>query len=478
MEIRHEHNTIQEKIFRFWSILFFSEEKEISAELDEQQWARTRIYMFTTATLVALWGVFDVYIDFENVWIFLALRAIYTPITLLWAYYFYLPIFRQHHKAWALVHYLLLIIDIGVMVLWTDSFVKYLVGFSTIFWGASVIMLWRFWYTVIPGIVLILIAAMRFNLFPHGVAAGEFVTGLYFFTTCLVFASIISAYGYWSAYQLAEKNITLKKTLKKLMQAEKMSSMNMLVASVAHEINTPVGTALTGVSHAKEEFTQILNVLEVGEVSIDQLENPASDGLVSLQSATDELLRTTKLVEKFKQTAVDQSIYEKRTFDLAQYIEENIIQVALQPRLKGQNINVVVSTEEAIVINSFPGEFSQVFTNLITNSIAHGYSGIDLSDQPGRILIHLTKKQNGTVNICYKDDGRGMPSEVLAKVFDPFFTTKGNNDSMPGEGRHHRGTGLGMSIVYNIITQKLCGTIEAISQTGSGAEFIIDIPPH
>ena len=392
MATKHTQHAVQEKLSRFWSMLFFDEKKEIKAELDEQQWARTRIYMFTTATLVALWGVFDIYIDFENLWIFLALRAIYTPITLLLAYYFYLPIFRNHHKAWALVHYILLIIDIGVMVLWTDSFVKYLIGFSTIFWGASVIMLWRFWYTVIPGIVVILIATIRFYYFPHGVPDGEFVTGLYYFVTCLVFTSVISAYGYWSAYQLAEKNLTLKKTTKKLIQSEKMSSMNVLVASIAHEINTPVGTALTGASHAKEEFTQILNVLEVGEVTLDQLENPANDGLASIQATIDELLRTVTLVEKFKQTAVDQSIYEKRTFDLTKYIEENIVQVALQPRLKGQNIDVMVSAEEAIVINSYPGEFSQVFTNLITNSIAHGYSGMDLSNKPGRISIHLAKK--------------------------------------------------------------------------------------
>ena len=120
---------------QFLQMLFFQEDKDVSLSMDEQIWKRTRIYMFTTSTLVALWGVFDVFIDFENLWFFLALRAIYTPVTFLWAWYFYLPIFRNNHKKWAIVHYILLIIDIGIMVLWTDEFVKYLIGFSTIFFA-------------------------------------------------------------------------------------------------------------------------------------------------------------------------------------------------------------------------------------------------------------------------------------------------------------------------------------------------------
>lgn len=111
-------NTSQSRSNLLWNILFFKEAKDVAEELDEQIWKRTRIYMYTTAVLVSVWGVFDIFIDFENLWFFLALRALYTPLTLACAYYFSLNFFRSRHKMWAMVHYVILIADIGVMVSW------------------------------------------------------------------------------------------------------------------------------------------------------------------------------------------------------------------------------------------------------------------------------------------------------------------------------------------------------------------------
>ncbi|MBX2807330.1 MAG: HAMP domain-containing histidine kinase [Cellvibrionaceae bacterium] len=455
------------------SILFFREDKDVMKELDEQIWRRTRIYMYTTAILVAVWGIFDVFIDFNNLWIFLALRAVYTPLTLALAYHFNRKFFRNKHQTWAIAHYILLIADIGAMVLWTDYFVKYLIGFSTIFWGASVIMLWRFWNTVVPGLVVIVIATVRFYFFPHNIETSEFITGLYYFMTCLTFTSIISAYGYWSAYQLAEKNIALKKTQEKLIHAEKMASLNTVVASVAHEINTPVGTAITATSHAEEEFNAILSTLNFGEIAIDKIKNPAENGISSLQSALNQLHRTAELVERLKDAAIDQSSYEKRRFKLREYIEKNIIHIGLKPILRQSNIDITVSGD-SIIINSYPGEFSQIFTNLILNSIYHGYQQQTLKQYKGTIKIKITKLDNNTLNIYYSDDGEGMSQAVLAKIFDPFFTTRGSAAS--SEGRGHRGSGLGMSIVYNSITQKLNGSIDAYSQPQQGVIFVITLP--
>ncbi|MBX2808000.1 MAG: HAMP domain-containing histidine kinase [Cellvibrionaceae bacterium] len=455
------------------AILFFQEDKDVMDELDEQIWRRTRIYMCTTAVLVAVWGVFDIFIDFENLWIFLALRAVYTPLTLALAYHFNRKFFRNRHRTWAIAHYLLLIADIGAMVLWTDHFVKYLIGFSTIFWGASVIMLWRFWHTVVPGLVVIVIATARFYFFPHNIEFSEFITGLYYFMTCLTFTSIISAYGYWSAYQLAEKNLTLKKTQEELIHAEKMASLNTMVASIAHEINTPIGTAITASSHAEEEFNSILSTLTFGEIEIDKIRLPAEDGMSSLQSALNQLNRTAELVERLKDVAVDQSSYEKRRFKLREYIEKNVIHIGLKPILRQSNIDVVISGE-SLIINSYPGEFSQIFTNLILNSIYHGYRQQTLTQSKGTIKIKITKLDNNTLNIYYSDDGDGMSQEVLAKMFEPFFTTRGSQTS--SEGRGHRGSGLGMSIVYNSITQKLNGSIDAYSQPQQGVIFIITLP--
>jgi signal transduction histidine kinase len=458
-----------------WEILFFREDKDVLNELDEQIWKRTRLYMYTTAVLVAVWGVFDIFIDFENLWIFLTLRAIYTPVTLYCASKFHLPFFLNRHRKWALIHYIILIIDIGIMVLWTDSFVKYLIGFSTIFWGASVIMLWRFWNTVVPGLVVIFIALIRFYFFPHNVDESEFITGLYYFMTCLTFTSIISAYGYWSAYQLAEKNIKLTKTQDKLIQAEKMASLNSVVASIAHEINTPVGTAITATSHAEEELNAIITALQPGEITIDKIREPAKDGTSSLNTALRELKRTAHLVERLKDTAVDQSSYEKRSFNLHNYIEENIINIGIKQILRQSNIEVIITGEEDITINSYPGEFSQIITNLIMNSVHHGYSVSEESNQSGLIHIKLERSiDNNSVIIHYADDGIGMSQDVLAKIFDPFFTTRGANSSHQGRG--HRGSGLGMSIVYNSVTQKLHGTIEAKSQPKKGVLFTLEFP--
>jgi signal transduction histidine kinase len=467
--------SVKSKNNLIWEILFFKEDKDVLYELDEQIWKRTRLYMYTTAFLVAVWGVFDFFIDFGNLWFFLILRAIYTPITLFCASRFHLPFFRNRHRQWALAHYLLLILDIGIMVLWTDNFVKYLIGFSTIFWGASVIMLWRFWNTVVPGIVVIFIALVRFYFLPHNVAEGEFITGLYYFMTCLTFTSIISAYGYWSAYQLAEKNIKLTKTQDKLIQAEKMASLNSVVASVAHEINTPIGTAITATSHAEEELNSVLNALQPGEVSIDSIRTPANDGISSLSTALIELNRTAQLVERLKDTAVDQSSFEKREFNLKVYLEENIINIGIKQILRQSNIDVIVAADDHIIMNSFPGEYSQIFTNLIMNSVHHGYPHNENSNSNGLIQIKITRsKFNNSVIVYYSDDGQGMSHDVLARIFDPFFTTRGANSSF--EGRGHRGSGLGMSIVYNSVTQKLHGTIEVTSQPNNGVSFVMEFP--
>lgn len=453
-------------------MLFFKEDKDVLSSLDEQIWTRTRIYMFTTAALVAVWGLFDFYMDYENLWIYLTLRAIYTPITLAIAYNFHRPFFRNNHKRWAMIHYILLIIDIGVMVLWTDNFVKYLIGFSTIFWGASVIMLWRFWNTVIPGIIVIIIAALRFYIFPHNVPTDEFITGLYYFTTCLVFTTVISSYGYWNAYILAQKNLELEKTHEKLIQVTRLSSMNRVVAGVAHEINTPVGTALTATTHAEEEIQKLHGVVKEGQVSIDQITTPAKNALESLEPAISELKRTLELITTFKKTAVDQSHYDKRQFDLVHYIDDNILRVTLKKHLK--NVTVGVHGETELIIESYPGEYTQILINLVTNTLDHGYSGRDLSQQPGHIDIDLRLIDPDTLVMHYQDDGAGMNPETLSRVFEPFFTTAGQDADTPGRG--HRGSGLGMSIVYNAVTHKLNGEIEAKSIPGGGAEFIIVLP--
>ena len=449
-------------IAAFLDTLFFKEEQQLRDRLDEQVWQRTRLYMLCTSILVSLWGVFDFFIDYQNLKFFLTLRAIYTPLTLLIVFNFHRPIFRNHHRLWAQIHYTALIVDIGVMVLWTDYFVKYLIGFSTIFWGASVLMLWRFWNTVLPGLIVIVIAAFRFALFPHNVPQSELITGLYYFATCLTFTSFISGYGYWSAYKLTQQALSLREAQSRLVQAEKTQSLNLIVANVAHEINTPIGIAVSATSDADQKLKTLLGNLDLGEITLDLLEDPAKDARISLSSALASLDRTAKLVQRFKQTAVDQSSEQRREFALVEYIQCNITEIGLKPLLKRSGVSVEVIADKEIVIDSYPGALSQVITNLIVNSTVHAFK--DITDK--KIIISVSRAGENIV-IDYRDNGVGVPDEIADKIFDPFFTTSGMGQ--PGDG-------LGLSIVFNIMNELLNGSIELVKDGKAGVHFVIQFP--
>lgn len=448
--------------YGFLDALFFKEDQVVTQSIDEQVWHRTRLYMYSTAALVLIWGVFDYFIDLKNLKVFLILRFVYTPVTLLVALNFHKPLFRAHHKIVAKAHYLVLIVDIGIMTLWTDHFLKYLIGFSTIFWGASVLMLWRFWYTIVPGILAIAVAIVRFKYFEHNVDFGELVTGSYYFCTCLTFTGIISGFGYWAAYRLAEQTISLASTQQKLIQAEKTQSLNLIVASVAHEINTPIGIAVSAVSDAEDKLDQLLGNLKLGEVTLDQLEDPARDAQTSLVSAMDGLTRTANLVSRFKQTAVDQSSEQPRVFELCDYIQNNIIAVGLKPLLKKSEVSVSIRASEEIILESYPGAISQIITNLVMNSINHGFRDM----KSGLIDIELNLK-NSRVCIIFADNGCGILPEHINLIFNPFFTT--SNLGQPGDG-------LGLSIVFGLVSELLRGDISVASSPGMGTQFFIEFP--
>jgi len=484
-------HSIKKQLSNIYCFLFFTTDKAVISTMDEQIWVRTRIYMYSTALLVAAWGVFDAFIDLKNLWFFLILRALYTPITLLWAYFFHLPIFRQHHHKWALLHYILLITDIGIMALYTDEFLKYLIGFSTIFWGASVIMLWRFWNTLLPGIIVIFIAWVRFTWFPHNVSTEELITGLYYFLTCLIFVTVISAYGYRNTYLLAASTIELNRTQNKLIRSEKQSSLNILVSGVAHEMNTPIGTAIMASSHAESQIDQLLSALNVDEISLDALQNPALSAKKCLQATTQELERTAQLLEKFSQTAIDLSQQQRKYFDLPNYINNNVINNSLYAILKSHQLEIIFESGSATpftlnnheidggeinnyVIDSYPGLFSQIIINLVMNSIIHGFEPLTSNRAP--IITLRIESDNDIIKLRYSDNGKGMSSSVLKQIFDPFFTTKGTTANQHKRG--HQGSGLGMSIVYNIVTQQLMGDISVESKENVGSKFIISFPRY
>ena len=252
---------------------------------------------------------------------------------------------------------------------------------------------------------------------------------------------------------------SLKATQGQLIEAEKMAALGNLVAGVAHEVNTPVGVAVTAASHL-EERTQTLSAdLAAGSLKKSDLEKYTKQAGDSAAMILSNLRRAGDIIQSFKQVAVDQSSEEKRRFNFKDYLEDVLL--SLHPTLKKTNFLVEVDCPEDLVLESFPGAVSQIVTNLVMNSLVHGFEGRD----KGSIRIEVSEAAD-EITFKYRDDGRGMDPESLKRIFEPFYTTK----------RTEGGSGLGMHIVYNLVLQTLGGRIEADSALGEGIYFAIHFP--
>lgn len=258
---------------------------------------------------------------------------------------------------------------------------------------------------------------------------------------------------------LQESLEKLKRTQAQLIEYEKNAALSVLVAGVAHEINTPIGVSITAASHLEDKGKLFFSKVEGAGISKEDFIEYKNTILSSSEMLLSNLMRAADLIKSFKQVAVDQINDEKREFDLKVYLKE--ILKSLQPEYKKIVDEVLLFCEDNIVICSYPGAFSQIITNLIMNSLIHGFEGRD----EGEIVIKIGR-DNENLNIVYKDNGRGMGPESLKKIFDPFYTTR------RGKG----GTGLGMHIVYNLVRQKLDGQIKCNSINGEGFTLTILIP--
>jgi len=259
-----------------------------------------------------------------------------------------------------------------------------------------------------------------------------------------------------SNFSLQEVIKDLKETQTKLAEADKMASLGGLVAGVAHEINTPLGIGLTGSSHFLGITQDISKKYDNEIMTQKDFEDYLSTSQELANLIFTNLDRTSHLVKSFKQISVDQSSENKRKFKLKEYLEE--ILLSINNVLKKTNITVVIKSKEEIFLDTYPGAISQIITNLIFNSLHHAYE----NNEEGNILIELKKENKKTV-IIYKDDGKGIENKNLGKIFEPFFTTN----------RDKGGTGLGLNIIYNIITSTLKGSITCMSSVNKGVEFII-----
>lgn len=251
----------------------------------------------------------------------------------------------------------------------------------------------------------------------------------------------------------------LQKAQFQLIQSEKMAALGGLVAGVAHEINTPLGNSITMASYLRSIFNEFSALSNKGQVHKKELEDFISDGEEGLRSLEMNLARAAKLVRSFKNVATNQMVEERQVFDVRLYLEEIIL--TLRSRLKKTRLELVIYCPENLKWDSYPDVFMQIMTNLIINSLIHAYSPIEEG-----VLTFSFREEKKELVIEYADDGNGMEEKVCKKVFEPFFTT----------ARSSGGTGLGLYIVYNLVTQKLRGDIQCSSQLGMGTRFTIRVP--
>ena len=252
----------------------------------------------------------------------------------------------------------------------------------------------------------------------------------------------------------------LKDTQSELIQAEKLASLGNLVAGVAHEINTPLGVALTTATVMVSDVRRFEADTRSGQVSFAAFQDFVSRLGEGAHLTVSNVERAAALVHSFKQVAADQASGERRIFDLAGFTDD--LFTSLGPMGKRAGHRLMVNCEANIRMDSYPGALAQVLTNLLANAYTHAFP----DGQPGEIDVAVTRRGSRFVRIAFADNGRGIPPGNRAKVFDPFFTT----------GRASGSTGLGLHIVYNLVTATLGGFIALQTRSGKGTTFVLDLP--
>ncbi|AXA94186.1 CHASE domain-containing protein [Massilia sp. YMA4] len=253
---------------------------------------------------------------------------------------------------------------------------------------------------------------------------------------------------------------TLQQAQASLITSEKMAALGALVAGIAHELNTPIGNSLLTATALADMVTEFERHLASGGVRRSVLDAHLADAKKACNIIAASLGKAADLITSFKQVAVDQTSDQRRRFALAGVLHDTLPTYAAQ--LRRANCRVHVDVPATLEFDSYPGSVSQVLSNLINNAMLHAFEG----REHGVITITATALDDDTAELRFADNGVGMSSRTLNQVYDPFFTTK------MGQG----GSGLGMNIVYNIVTGVLKGTIRVESTPGQGTTVIMTLP--
>lgn len=300
---------------------------------------------------------------------------------------------------------------------------------------------------------VVVLSGTNFGFLPYG------PYGIIISITVLIISFFVGLGWTRNAYERKKAVLANEETRSALIKSEKMASLGRLVAGVAHELNTPIGSSITIASTIQDSVNRFAEAVKSGQIrksSIDEFLATATMGTDTMLKSLD---RASTLITHFKQVSVDQSSEHRRIFKLPDYI--NDILDTLKPTFKHRDISIDVIASQTVDIDSYPGAFAQVISNLINNSVIHGFPG----DSPGNIKIQVQKELD-KVMISIRDNGTGIPKENMERIFEPFFTTSESTG----------GSGLGLHIVYNIVNDLLGGTLRVRSKAGEFTEFVIELP--
>jgi len=245
----------------------------------------------------------------------------------------------------------------------------------------------------------------------------------------------------------------------KLVQSEKLAALGGLVAGVTHEINTPIGIGITASTFILQQIERLKSGTAKHGIDDKDLTRISETIRESASMISSSLGRAGELISNFKQVSVDQESEKPRSVIVCDYINDVLSSLSIE--FKNSKHKIEVNCESSIVFNSRPGALAQILTNFVMNAMIHAFDGIE----SGRIFIDVTKI-DGMMSLKCRDNGNGMTPEELKQIFDPFYTTK----------RDEGGSGLGMYVVYSLVTKALNGSIECDSEPGKGTTFDVCVP--
>ena len=264
-----------------------------------------------------------------------------------------------------------------------------------------------------------------------------------------------------SAKDAAEAALrNLRETQHSLIESEKLAALGRLVAGVAHEINNPIGTSLTVASALERKTARFAAEFAQGNLKRSSLNKFLEISREASSQLVANLNHAAELIQSFKQVATDRNYSERRAFDLRELTEQ--VAMSLRPGLGKKNLTLNVECQPDLMMNSYPGPYGQALTNLFLNSVEHAFP----DDKGGTIDIKVQASGSDNVEILFSDNGCGMSHGIRRKAFDPFFTTR----------RDQGGTGLGLHIVYSIVTNCLGGRLNLDSQPGEGTKVQLFLP--